>query len=76
MPDVSRPLGRTILDGLAGLVYDDPITLWGSALAIVVTWGLTEVGVVEGIWVGAILFVGVWAAIAASLLRAARTRNR
>jgi hypothetical protein len=76
MPDVSKPLGRTIIDGLTGLIYDDPITLWGSALAIVVTWVLAELGVVSDIWVGAVLFVGVWAAIGLSLVRAGRAKRR
>lgn len=75
MPDVSKPLGRTVLDGLAGLIYDDPITLWGSALAIVVTWILTVTDMVSGVWVGVVLFIGVWAAIAVSLMRAVSTRG-
>lgn len=72
MPDVSKPLGRTIVDGLSGLIYDDPITLWGTAAAILATWGLTKLGVVSGIGVGVVLFVLVWVAIGVSLMRAAR----
>jgi hypothetical protein len=70
MPDVSKPLGQTVIDGLAGLIYDDPVTLWGSALAVAITAGLKALGVVSGIWIGVVLFIGVWVAIGLSLMRA------
>ena len=59
MPDVSKPLGQTVIVGLAGLIYDDPVTLWGSALAVAITAGLKALGVISGIWIGVVLFIGV-----------------
>jgi hypothetical protein len=70
VPDTRQSLGRAIVDGLTGLIYEDPITLWGTVLAILVTWLLSLIGVDSAIVLGAVLFVGVWLAIGRSLSRA------
>lgn len=76
MPDTRKPLGQTIVDGLAGLIYDDPITLWGSGLAVLATWLLLESGLLADAWVGPVLAVSVWAAIGVSLARAVSRHNK
>ena len=72
MPDTSKPLGQTIVDDVAGLIYDDPITLWGSVLAVVATWLLVKVDVLPDGVIGPALTVFVWIAIGLSLARAVR----
>jgi hypothetical protein len=69
-------LGQTVINGLTGLIYDDPITLWGSVVAIIATWLLVVADVLEGLWVGIVLISLVWLAIALSLFAAVRREKR
>jgi hypothetical protein len=72
MPDTRKPLARAVIDGLTGLVYEDPITLWGTVIAILITWLLSLIGVDSALILGLVLFSGIWLALNASSWAATR----